>query len=173
MSNPEQVAASAFETLFDVLNNNVQSVTLSTGETRTLQRDGSNYWMGSFPFRNVDTFVEDDSSRLDFGKMEQRDAYPFGVIPNPTNNQMQDTYRVFQDRVEFDVTVVDNRAESTTRFRDAVESEVLKNINTFYNDGFYRVNTGQSIPNTGKSGDMKMHTYEIPVRMRYDVKMVY
>lgn len=171
----DDVAPKAFETLFDVLNDNVQEVQLSDGSTATLQRDGGGddlYWMAAFPTRVLWPHVEDTTSKFEYDDMMQRDAYPFGVVPNPNIDSNQKGYRVFDDRVEINVAVVAVKAEATSRFEAKVRSAVRTNYDTFESNGFLDADVVSSDYSMTHTGDMKVHVKTLVVELMHPTEVV-
>lgn len=154
MVDESTVVSDTFSEIFDILNSNVQSVTLGGGSSVTLREtDSGNYWLGAFP----DIEYEDSSE------------YPIGVIDSPRFNENIATMGGNTDVLTVEIMVFATRKETAARFAEKAWDQIRSNWSSLQDAGLSQVETLESRTDVSVQGDIKVHEYRIPVRMVFEV----
>lgn len=142
--------------MFNVLNENVYSITNSQGSTVELdETDSGNYWTGSYPDRELITDEE---------------RYPIAILNTPEFDESIVGFRLNESVLEVDVTVYDTRAENPPKFVE----KAISNIRTsqkLQDSGFYNIEVVDSTHNvlTQQRADLKIHEYTATVAVSFQL----
>lgn len=156
MVDKATLVSDTFSEMFNILNENVSSITNSQGDIVELDRtDSGNYWTGSYPDKELITDEE---------------RYPIAILNTPEFDESIIGLRLSESTLEVDVTVYDTRAEHPPKFVEKAVAKFRDN-DKLQEAGLYNVEVVDSTHDvlTQQRGELKIHEYTATVGLGFQV----
>lgn len=159
----ETVPQDIFERMYSILNEYATSIVDSQGDTIQLKARGGHRWMGSYP--NPERVKEGRDKKVKF--IDDKDSYPFGVIPSPNNSEDITGFRQVNGEIRVELGLYATKSEHVEKFASKAWAAISNHEDEIKENGFVqRIELEQTQKDTIVRGtNIKVHEKIVPITM--------